>query len=251
MKKDKTMLVVYIATGLYKSQFLGFLRSLKMLCPELKKHVIAYTDDPSHFMKYNYPHATVGTELIWHQPWPIPTLLKFHYIKHALMKYPSDYVFYFNANTRFNREISTDEFIVPNKLTVTEHWGWTTYGNQSVKELLGDVPPIEKTSGAYIPTDDYIYVNAGVVGGETEVVKNCCEWIINETDKDLKRRYIPRFDDESYLNAYVYYHPEVTNRLRSRFTYDSEKLFNLQDFDEKLPPITYACSDSTQILKNL
>lgn len=239
------LLIVYICTGMYNNYYRGFYRSLKNLCPDRTKKVVLFTDHPEFYDDKEDPYCSDMIIPIRHNPWPIPTLLKFHYIREAMEKFDTKYVShvaYFNANSRFLRKIPS-LMVMTNKLVVTEHWGWTTWGGSSYESLMPEAIPNSLTM-AYIDDLSHRYCNAGVVVAPLDVMEITTDWIIGAVNNDLKRGVIPPYHDESYLNKFVYDHHYLVTYLPSRFSYDLESMSQLED--EEKPYIGYAFSDIIQ-----
>ena len=96
---------VYICTGVYTRMFDGFVKSLPGFCYEddVIHEVKLLTDDINFdYQKYETDKIKIHPYYITHLPWPLVTLLKFHYINN-FVDCDCDAMFYCNCNFRFNR----------------------------------------------------------------------------------------------------------------------------------------------------
>lgn len=158
------------------------------------------------------------------QPWPIPTLMKFHTflsVKDELVDF--DYIYQPNSNARCRRLI-TEEMFLPRKemgeqLMFTEH--------PAKWHVKGYKYPYERNpeSMAYVPYNrSAVGVFGAMNGGEAVAYIEFMEQMTRRTEKDLKQCIIPIHHDESYVNNYIVRHMEAGNIrfLPSDYAYPQE-----------------------------
>lgn len=235
---ENRILVVYIATGDYNKMYNGFIKSLHHFCPSTKKDVVIFTDQPDDYgLQYvpkdgeNYSSdclvEIIQIESIWHQPWPIVALMKFNYIEYAyrVSSQFEDYthIFYFNSNIEFLEDIPERLFLT-DKAIAAENCGWDHLGHDPLKFTYGK--PVDPKSLAHIPTNDYIYVQSSMMGGNASVYMQLVKECIRMTERDLAHNIIPCFHDESYWNKVVYDHQNLVKILNAN--YNSDKVHSAE-----------------------
>jgi hypothetical protein len=195
--------ILYICTGVYNIFWKDFyLSAKKYLFPNTKKIFYVFTDKNDIFGEKK--NEDIVKTYIEHKEWPYNTLLRFkifndhsHLFKHC------DYLFFYNANTFFLNDISTDE-ILPDKNSdylVALSNNDICYPNKKIDEY-----PYERNpqSSAFIPYGKgTYYFRGGFNGGRTEEYLNLIKYCQNNTNADLKSNIIAKWQDESHLNKYL------------------------------------------------
>jgi len=136
------------------------------------------------------------------EPWPGPTLKRFHYFCKAeeLIK-ESDFSFYIDVDSSFRKDLSLSDLfrVVPEeniKMIGTLHPGF--YGTQGTPERR----PI---STAYIPLDSKNqYFCGGFFGGKSSDFLKMSRNLMNSIEADLRKKIIAVWHDESHLNRYFF-----------------------------------------------
>jgi len=232
------ILIVYIATGKYKNYFNRFIKSLNAyFYPYTEKRLITVSD--KKISKYNL--------FINHNPWPIPALLKFHYIKNAIdlgLKIDKNFthVFYFNANVVF-LDLINKHFVNKGLIAVPHHmWEWR---NHDYLSFTND-KVVNKDNNAFIK-GRYTYCNSGVLGGNINKLSKACDTIIDWTNYDLAHGKIAYWHDESYWNRYV---NENNVKIIDQCYSFAEDFPQETFFIKGKPKIMYSKADLTSIDKD-
>jgi len=191
--------ILYIAIGKYDIFWKDFYLSAEkyFLCKHDKDYFV-FTDAEEIFAETNCS-VTKIKQKNW--GWPGNTLYRFkmfNLIKDKLENY--DYIFFFNANILFIKNIG-DEFLPNNELLVVQHPGY--YNVKSAKY------PYEKNrkSNAYIGKNEgEVYVQGCLEGGsKKEFIKMISE-LAMKIDDDQRNGIIAKWHDESHLNKYICSH---------------------------------------------
>ena len=149
--------------------------------------------------------------------WPLPTLFRYHTFlqqEEKLSEY--DYIFYCDIDMVFANYVG-DEILGENSLTLALHpmFGlreglWFPYDPNPKSEAYIKLP------GSYI--DDGKggvkfrpeYYAGGLQGGTANLFIKAMKEMRQMIDLDFeKNSYIPRWNDESILNSYIFRHPEI------------------------------------------
>ena len=147
------------------------------------------------------------------EPWPNPTLKRFHYF---LMKEDVirglDFCFYVDVDSLFVNPVDLPlkemHGIIP-----TLHPGF--YGTSGTPERRPE-------SKAYIPPgSNNLYFCGGFFGGDSESFLKMCHSIKKNIDEDLDNGIVAVWHDESHLNNYLFYNPPK-NVLGNRFAIEEK-----------------------------
>ena len=195
--------ILYICTGKYIRFWDEFYRTAETcLLPGLEKHYFVFTD--ATFPEETSENVTKVAQQ--NLGWPDNTLRRFHMflkIENVLANF--DYVYYFNANCRFQQTIEAT-FLPENDdaLLVVQHPG------QIAKPT--DKLPYERNprSRACIPigTGRY-YVCGGVNGGSAKTFLRFARAARTAIDDDFRDGVVAIWHDESHLNRYILDHPHT------------------------------------------
>lgn len=136
--------------------------------------------------------------IIWkkidHEPWPFPTLKRFHYFKLAKKEIlDSDYSFYIDVDSLFMNEFEIE--LSPSVTTIaTIHPGY--------KGGVG-TPERNPNSLAFIGYEEKnTYFCGGFFGGSSVSFIKLSEEMSENIDNDLSKGVIAIWHDESHLNKY-------------------------------------------------
>ncbi|SFN78576.1 Glycosyltransferase family 6 [Pseudobutyrivibrio sp. UC1225] len=197
----KRIAVLYIATGPYIAFWKRFIDSFEeKFLKECEVHYYVFTDATNI---YRSDESRVHIMYQKSEPWPLPTLLKFHRfleIREELEKY--DYIYQSNANVVCNKVVNETDFLPRQedgeKLIFTLHPGF-------MRKKIYDYPyERDSKSGAYVPYNKgKVYVYGAMNGG---VAKDYLD-LINSLDcgiiEDLKNNRIAKWHDESWVNKAI------------------------------------------------
>lgn len=194
----RTIAILYIATGPYIAFWKAFFLSFEeKFLPDFEKHYFVFTDIDAFFCIENERVHKIYQKA---EPWPLPTLLKFHRfleLEAELLKY--DYVYQSNANIVCKNIVYEQDFLPREakgeNLFFTQHPGF--------RQMKPCEFPYErnKKSKAYVPYNcgkDYVYgaMNGGKTKSYLEFIKKIDVDIID----DLKKGIIALWHDESHVN---------------------------------------------------
>ncbi len=201
MKNRKIIGILYICTGPYSAFWKNFFISFEeKFIKECEKRYFVFSDSKKLYGEDNCDRITKYP--IPQLPWPLNTLLRFHYFvdkKEELSK--CDYLFFSNANMVCNEYVYIEEFFPSNinkDLFFTAHPG---YVNASCIDY-----PYErnKKSLAYIPWNQgKHYVIGAFFGGKTNAFLEMSTILKTRIEDDLKKNIIALWHDESHINRYI------------------------------------------------
>lgn len=224
--------LIYICTWNYDVFWNDFYHSSKKyFLPECKRHYFVFSDSTNI-------NAIEDIALIKKEPleWPFSAFAKFEYIlsiEKELCDF--DYVFLFNANTIFVRNISNKE-ILPSKdykICGVKHIGFQDKNildfpyernNQSrayIKYGLWKHYFFSATSWWY--TSDYL-----------KLCRTCQAWI----DEDMANGVVAIWHDESFINRYFYENDDILLKLEPKYWYPEFTLIPIQN-----PSIIYSSKE--------
>lgn len=135
-----------------------------------------------------------------HEPWPIPTLKRYHYfMKEEEYISQFDYCFYLDVDMRIVGKVG-DEIL--GDLVATQHPGfWFKNHNEFSYER-------RQKSTAYIPYDEgKMYYAGGFNGGKPEHFLKMSKTIVDNVEKDFENNLIAVWHDESHMNRYLLNNP--------------------------------------------
>jgi len=173
-----------------------------------------------------------------HEPWPGPTLKRYHKIlEHEDAFKGYDYIFMIDADMLIVNKVDSE--ILPKdyeKVTGTLHPGFLhkpgTYETNPISTACID------------PLKGQFYYAGAFNGGFTRAFLNMCRVIANNIDQDLVKNYIAIWNDESHLNKYYSEHPP--KRLTPEYCYPQHVNFDLLPFEKRIIAITKQLSEYQQ-----
>jgi histo-blood group ABO system transferase len=165
---------------------------------------------------------------IEHEPWPIPTLKRYHYfMKEAEYISQFDYCFYMDVDMRIVGKVG-DEIL--GDLVATQHPG---FWYKSVDEFSYER---RSESKAYIPYGEgKMYYAGGFNGGKPEHFLKMSETIVNNVEEDFKNNLIAVWHDESHMNRYLVNNPP-TVELTPSYCYPESVKFNPTSWNVPFEP---------------
>lgn len=214
--------ILYICTGDYIVFWDEFYESFEQFfLPDFEKEYFVFTDAVS--LKGQETGRVHLQHMEW-QPWPIPTLMKFHTfltMEEKLRQF--DYIYQPNSNSRCRRVITAEEFL-PGK-DKGEKLFFTTHPAKWF--IKGYKYPYYRNpqSLAYVPYNrETIGVFGAMNGGEANAFVDFMKEMADRTAIDLKKCIIPINHDESYINNYLVRHinDESIRFLPSDYAYPAE-----------------------------
>lgn len=189
--------ILYVCTGKYIVFWDLFYKSYEeYFLPNSEKEYFVFTDADSSFAA-NLKNVHVIYQK--QQPWPYPTLLRYHMfqkISNQLKEF--DYTFFMNSNCQCVATVSEEEFLPKKGLLVVSHPGFFDKTND---EFTYDR---NEKSTAYIPYGTgEVYVCGGVNGGRSEAFAELIDTIVTNVDRDNDNHIIAKWHDESHINRYI------------------------------------------------
>lgn len=192
--------IFYICTGSYKLFWNDFFcTSEKNFLPDTEKHYFIFSDSS----KLESLNERCHINLIQNMPWPLITLLRFHFfvsIEKQLDK--MDFLMFSNSNMKFIDTVFENDFLPRQEqneeIFVVEHPGYI-----NCKPFRC---PFErnKNSTAYIPYNIRTpYVIGAMNGGGYKGFMKMSYVLKRNIETDLKKNVIARWHDESHLNKYI------------------------------------------------
>jgi histo-blood group ABO system transferase len=140
---------------------------------------------------------------IEHEPWPIPTLKRYHYfMKEAEYISQFDYCFYMDVDMEIVGKVG-DEIL--GDLVATKHPGmWNKSPDEFTYERRNE-------STAYVPYGEgKMYYAGGFNGGKPEYFLKMSKTIVDNIEKDFQNNLIAVWHDESHMNRYLISNPPST-----------------------------------------
>ena len=201
------ILIIYICTNKYFSLLPMFNKNVCNFLPGIAKTIIVLSDKVNEH--YKERQLDDYTNEIYYKiddtPWPIPMLLKFHYIKEFMSTHDNyTHVVYFNANAKI-RQMSS------------------TYWEDLISIIMNH--DILLTNHAHLNANPLSYTQSGFILSKYHVMLDICNRIIDRIDnKYLRYNKIPKWHDETALN-------EIIEDL-----YNNYKIFKTPFMEDPLNP---------------
>jgi histo-blood group ABO system transferase len=155
---------------------------------------------------------------IEHEPWPIPTLKRYHYFMNEA-EYISqfDYCFYMDVDMRIEDKVGDEIF---GDLVATQHPGFWWKDNSEFSYER------RKISTAYVPMGEgNMYYAGGFNGGKPEHFLKMSAQIVDNVNKDAEKGLVAVWHDESHMNRYLIDNPP-TIELTPSYCYPEAVRFN-------------------------
>lgn len=201
----KSIGILYLCTGPYKLFWEDFYNSFQeRFLSNTEKFYYVYCDDLGGVLDKFKDNEHVKLIPINPMPWPLITLLRFHYflmLEEELKKH--DYLMFSNANIVCNQSVTEEEFL-PRKakgegLSFVNHPGY--YRKKAVYNYQFER---RKRSLAYIPYNcGSTYVIGAMFVGTAKDFLEMSHILKTRIESDLKKNIIAKWHDESHLNRYI------------------------------------------------
>ena len=255
-----TIEIIYICTNLYKNFVYNFIASSVYFWPNAKKTIKILADDlkvVSEILEkvkedYNIDISNIELVKITDLPYPLINTGKYAYINDYIDD-ESDYVFYFDADTKFIKK--NDEFwsnlknvLDMNKILITSHivYNYSFYENFYAPEqrksrifdmeIFKNVFDIKQDSYLYdklhIPCRSHVWAQVSVIAAKTDIMKRF-SFVAN---KEMQEAMLPKCKGKPKYVLPDYPEEAVTNKM----IYDSYIGKNTE-FDYSIQP--YAIND--------
>lgn len=201
----KSIGILYLCTGPYKLFWEDYYNSFeKNFLRDFEKHYYVFADEFNQGLE---KYATVENVTLIHidaMPWPLITLLRFHYfltIEDLLKRH--DYLMFTNANIVCDDIVTAEEFLPDvqkgQTMSYCQHPGY--YGKKAKYNYPYDR---NKKSNAYIPYNcGEHYVIGAMFAGKADAFLRMSHILNDRIEDDLKHNVIARWHDESQLNRYI------------------------------------------------
>ena len=201
----KSVGILYLCTGDYYLFWNGFHESFeKNFLPDTLKRYYVFTDKPDNIHHDDNVHAYYIDPL----PWPLITLLRFHYfIRFRNEITCNDYLMFANSNLVCRKPVSEDEFLPKDDqdLSSVLH---PYYYNKPPKYCTYERNP---SSSAYVPynAEGIGYMMGCLYCGHTDKFMRMSEILAERINEDFNNRKIALWHDESQYNRYLLEHRNV------------------------------------------
>ena len=179
---------------------------------------------------------------IEHEPWPIPTLKRYHYfLKEREHISQFDYCFYMDVDMRIDSKVG-DEIL--GDLVATQHPGfWFKSNDQFSYER-------NPNSTAYVPMGEgKMYFAGGFNGGRPKDFLKMSETIVNNIEKDFENGIIAVWHDESHMNRYLIDTPP-TIELNPSYCFPEAAYYNPQGWHVPFEPKILALEKNHSEIRN-
>jgi hypothetical protein len=185
-----------IATNKYTLFLDDIIQSARnMFVNDCELSFIIYTDSQDIKDSHDIEKVSILSE-----PWPMPTLKRFHYFLSGREKIEkSDFSFYIDVDSIFRKELPLSDMIIGDKGTIgTLHPGFTL-----ISWNPQGTPERNPRSRAYIEIgSNENYYCGGFFGADSKSFIEMSEKISKNIDLDLEDGIIAIWHDESHLNKY-------------------------------------------------
>lgn len=241
--------IVYIATNNYINYMQQFLDSIQYFYPGARKILKILTN---HDIKVEPPcDDVIKCEVIkmFDLFYPCINLHKTKFIEQLKHEDIVDYIFYFDADTKFinnpdydweglRRSMEQGYFIMsphPIYLIKDEEWKHAFLNNLYHNGITDRL----ETLAAAIPSDEYTYVISSFFCGKKDTMLHVCKGINEMIKSDMvwqKWYHIPRFSDENYFNKLVY---NREHGLDKTYCIRVDFFTCIEELDNNIPPTVF------------
>ena len=194
----KTIGILYIATGPYIAFWNRFFDTFEQyFLPNIEKHYIVFTDAKDF---YQCTNERVHVKFLKSEPWPLPTLMKFHtFLEYRDELEGYDYLYQSNANIICLKEVREEEFLPREEKN--ERLMFTLHPGYYKKNRIFRPYDRNRKSFAYVPYncgDTFVFgaMNGGTSEGYLDFISKMDYKIV----EDLKKGIIAKWHDESHIN---------------------------------------------------
>lgn len=209
--------IIYIATNDYINYLNGFLDTIKYFYPGAKKILKILTNKDINIEPTCEDVIKCDIIKIFDLFYPCINLHKAKFIEQIKHDESADYIFYFDADTKFIDNPKYDWESLKNSMdrgffVMSAHPIYLVkdeelkQANLSYLFSAGVTDKVE-TLAPYIPADTYTYVISSFFCGKKDTILHVCKGINEMIESDMvwkKWYHIPRYSDENYFNKLVY-----------------------------------------------
>lgn len=196
-----TVGILYICIGEYVKFWERFYKSAEInFLPLDKKEYFLFTDKPLAAIAGAVENDNIHVFFQSNLGWPGNTLFRYRMFEDHIEEIKHcEYLFFFNSNIVFEKEIAREEYLpVTEDLVVTQHPGYFC-----AKPY--DLPFCRKRkSRAFVPyscVNDYVC--GGLNGGKTPAYLRMIVDLNERIKKDFEEGIVATWHDESHLNRYI------------------------------------------------
>lgn len=216
-----SLAICLIATDKYKQFVKPMVRSIeKYLC---EAEIVLFTDKPDGF-KFNRQLFQIE-----HEPWPYPTLYRFHYFLEVKEYLDYEFIYYVDVDAVFTADACNE---IMGILVAVEHCGFYFHPERITMET--------NKKSVFYGYEFKKYYAGGFFGGTRDEFFKLSEWCRDMIDQDLENGVIPVHNDETALNAYLNCVRKPTLELDPSYHYPENAAFFIDrcwdgnDFKPKL-----------------
>jgi hypothetical protein len=189
---------VTIATNKYAAYAENLLQSMNEFAFNYSnsKVTLFVFSNVSQLFKNNFGRILTKGINISHVPFPLISLLRYHYYADCSELNDYDYVFHIDCDMIFKSNVKEE---ILSKRVCVSHPGMRVFKNSN------DYPYDRNLeSNAYVPfgIGKEYYQNC-FQGGEANEFISMCKILRNRCEEDLRKNYIALWHDESYMNKYM------------------------------------------------
>jgi hypothetical protein len=193
---------VTIATNKYIQYAENLLESMnKYAFPNTQDEVdlIVFTNIPELFKNRFGRVNPIGVH-ITHVPFPLISLLRYHYYSNCEVLQNYDYVYHIDCDMIMKDVVGQE--ILGHRVCVS-HPAMSAFDNNLKFPYDRNM---EANSGVDIGEGQHYYQNC-FQGGEGKEFISMCKYLRDQAEEDLRKNYIALWHDESYMNKYMVSNP--------------------------------------------
>jgi hypothetical protein len=209
--------IIYIATDDYSKYFDGFAETLKYFLPGVPKTLKVLSNVERDYSVENEDIVKVEFIKIFDLFYPCINLNKTNFINQILGDSDSEYIFYFDADTKFlpvNNAVwdNLKYFLDYDFFCISIHPFYqlkdsVEWKENGIKRFYNEFTTKDETQNSYIPQNEYTYIISSFFCANKHTMKRVCDKIDEMTRGDLRRENgyrIPLFLDENYFNRLIF-----------------------------------------------
>lgn len=201
----KSIGILYLCTGPYKLFWEDFYNTFQEhFLQNTEKFYYVFSDNCGGTLEKFNNNNHVKLIHIDAMPWPLITLLRFHYfltVEEDLKQH--DYLMFSNANIICNKDVIEDEFLP--RAEMGENMSFVNHPGYYFKKAAYNYQfERNRRSLAYIPYNcNSAYVIGAMFVGMSDAFLRMSYVLKSRIEEDLKHNVIARWHDESHMNRYI------------------------------------------------